>query len=118
MPQMHRVPIAYFHIVTPSGQDLGWVGFCEELDEAMVPMLLHRGGEDGARERAKTDPPKPLGFHGGAPFAPFSWMLGGLRDESYVPVLKAMDYAARSAFAESNRTTNAETAPATKECGI
>nr|WDE72546.1 hypothetical protein [Cupriavidus gilardii] len=45
-------------------------------------------------------------------------MLGGLRDESYVPVLKAMDYAARSAFAESNRTTNAETAPATKECGI
>ncbi|AMR78543.1 hypothetical protein [Cupriavidus nantongensis] len=115
MAAMQRVPIAYFHIVTPNGQDLGWVGFCEELNVAMIPAVLHRGGEDGARKRAETDPPKPLGFHGGAPFAPFPWMLGGLRDESYVPVLKAMDHAARSAFAESKRSTNAGADSATKE---
>ncbi|MCY1558211.1 hypothetical protein D9M68_951250 [compost metagenome] len=106
---MQRVPIAYFHIVTQAGQDLGWVGFCERLDEAMIPALLHQGGEEGARKRAETDPPKPVGFHGGAAFAPLSWMLEGLRDETYVPVVRAMDHAARSAFAESKRAPTALT---------
>ncbi|SPA23755.1 hypothetical protein CBM2633_U10099 [Cupriavidus taiwanensis] len=109
MSPMQRVPIAFFHIVTQGGQDLGWVGFCEQLDEAMIPALLHRGGEEGARQRAETDPPKPIGFHGGAAFAPLSWMLGGLRDETYVPVVRAMDQAARSAFAESKRPPTVKT---------
>lgn len=101
---MQRVSVAFFHIVTQSGQDLGWVGYCEQLDEAMVPALLHMGGEDGAKKRAETDPPKPLSFHGGKVFAPASWMLKALRDETYVPVVKAMNHAARAAFADSKTT--------------
>ncbi|WP_116328299.1 hypothetical protein [Cupriavidus taiwanensis] len=109
MTPMQRVSIAYFHIVTQGGQDLGWVGFCEQLDEAMIPALLHRGGEEGARKRAEMDPPKPIGFHGGAAFAPLSWMLEGLRDQTYVPVVRAMDHAARFAFAESKRSPTVKT---------
>ena len=96
-PSIERVAVAYFNIVTDQGTDLGWVGFCEALSESMIPAVLHRGGETGAQERAKTDPPKPLSSHGGHVFVPYSWILRDLPDDSFLPAVKAMDLAARRA---------------------
>jgi len=96
-PAIQRTPVAFFHIVTEKGVDLGWVGYCEAFDETMLPVEFHQGGGDGAMERAKTDPPKPLSTHQGYMYAPYSWLIKAVRDPSYLPAAKAMDVAARRA---------------------
>jgi len=94
---VQRTPVAFYHIVTDKGVDLGWVGYCEAFDEAMLPVEFHEGGEDGAMNRARADPPKPLSTHQGRTYAPYSWLIKALRDPSYLPAAKAMDLAARRA---------------------
>lgn len=96
-PKVERTPVAFFNITTDRGTDLGWVGFCAAYNESMLPALFHAGGEDGARERAKTDPPKPVSSHQGMTYVPYTWLIQRLRDPSYLPAAKAMDVAARRA---------------------
>ncbi len=51
-----RTPVAFFHIVSNGGQDLGWVGYCEAIGEAMIPALLHPRW-CGRRRESSTDRP-------------------------------------------------------------
>jgi len=92
-----RTPVAYFHIVGATGKDLGWVGFCEAINQAMVPVILHPGGPEAAEQRALTDPPKVMSVYNGDAYVPHDWMRRAMTDERDLFVIDAMRVAAENA---------------------
>lgn len=105
MNKSNRTPVAYFHVESGQGVDLGWVGYCDEINEAMLPALLHPGGEQGAEERSRTDPPKVISNYDGDTFVPFSWLESVLHSERDIHVIKAMQIAAVDGMRKFNSKT-------------
>jgi hypothetical protein len=104
-----RTPVAYFHIVGASGKNLGWVGFCEAINQAMVPVFLHPGGPEAAEERALTDPPKVMSVYNGDGYVPYDWMRLAMTGERDLFVIDAMRLAAEKAkVAQGESQTKAE----------
>lgn len=96
-----RTPVAFFHIVSNGGQDLGWVGYCEAIGEAMIPAMLHPGGADGAESRAQTEPPQVIGVYNGDAYVPHSWMRKVLKEKRDLFVIDAMKVAAENSIKTS-----------------
>lgn len=96
-----RTPVAYFHIVGVSGQDLGWIGFCDAINQAMVPVVLHPGGPEAAKTRARTDPPKVMSVYNGDGYVPYDWMRAGMTAKRDLFVIDAMRVAAENAKASN-----------------
>lgn len=88
--------MAFFHIVSNKGVDMGWVGYCEAISEAMIPALLHPGGVDGAEKRALTDPPKVVGVYNSNAYVPYSWIRSALKEQRDLFVIDAMKVAAEN----------------------
>lgn len=87
-----RTSISYFNIVDRKGTDMGWVGYCEQIRDAMLPAVLHPGDIAGAEARSKSDPPEVVGTYNGAVFVPYSWLRGAMteqRDQLVVDMMKA-----------------------------
>lgn len=101
-----RTPIAYFHIVDSKGKDMGWVGYCEHIREAMLPALLHPGNISGAEARSESDPPTVVGTYNGDVFVPCSWLRGPMTDERDQLVVDMMKAAAESAHRETQSDEN------------
>jgi hypothetical protein len=94
-----RTPVAYFHIVGASGKDLGWVGFCKAINQAMVPVFLHPGGPEAAEKVALTDPPKVMSVYNGDGYVPHDWMRRAMTEERDLFVIDAMRTAVENARA-------------------
>ena len=101
-----HTPVAYFHIVSKGGADMGWVGYCEAINEAMLPAILHPGGAEGAEKRGLTDPPPVLGSYCGDAFVPYTWLRSVLTEKRDLFVVDAMKVAAENGMS----ATKAETA--------
>lgn len=96
-----RTAVAYFHIVGASGRDLGWVGFCEAIGQAMVPVMLHPGGPESAQKRALADPPEVMSIYNGDAYVPYDWMRRGMADRRDLLVIDAMRSAAETSMLHS-----------------
>lgn len=101
-----RTPVAYFHILGASGKGLGWVGFCEAINQAMVPVFLHPGGPEAAEERALTPAPKVMSVYNGDGYVPYDWMRLAMTCERDLFVIDAMRLAAENANAAQGRSQN------------
>jgi hypothetical protein len=94
--QRGRTPVAFFHIVNKEGVDMGWVGYCEAVGEAMIPALLHPDGVAGAEQRSLADPPQVVGVYNGDGYVPHSWIRSVLTVERDRYVVDAMKLAAEN----------------------
>lgn len=101
MRSMAKTPVAFFHIVSKDGVDMGWIGFCEAIGEAMIPALLHPDGVEGAERRALNDPPTVIGVYDGESYVPHSWIKAVLTAERDRFVIDAMKVAAENGFRQS-----------------
>ena len=93
--------MAFFHIVSNSGVDMGWVGYCEAIGEALIPALLHPDGADGAEKRSLSDPPEVIGVYNGEAFVPHSWLRKVLKEKRDLFVIDAMKIAAENGIKKS-----------------
>ncbi|WP_050451606.1 hypothetical protein [Candidatus Burkholderia verschuerenii] len=93
--------MAFFHIVSNGGVDMGWVGYCEAISEAMIPALLHPDGSDGAEKRSLSDPPEVIGVYNGEAFVPHSWIRKVLKEKRDLFVIDAMKIAAENGIKKS-----------------
>ncbi|PCE30051.1 hypothetical protein BZL54_23080 [Burkholderia ubonensis subsp. mesacidophila] len=109
-----KTPVAFFHIVSKEGVDMGWIGFCEAIGEAMIPALLHPDGVEGAEKRALNDPPAVIGIYNGESYVPHAWIRKVLKGERDLFVIDAMKVAAENGFRQS-RGEPPEEAPRTAE---
>ncbi|SEU40257.1 hypothetical protein SAMN03159335_06250 [Burkholderia cepacia] len=96
-----RTPVAFFHIVSNGGVDMGWVGYCEAIGEAMIPALLHPDGADGAEKRSLSDPPEVIGVYNGEAYVPHSWIRKALKEKRDLFVIDAMKIAAENGIKKS-----------------
>ncbi|SEI14605.1 hypothetical protein [Paraburkholderia hospita] len=96
-----RTPVAFFHILSNDGVDMGWVGYCDAIGEPMIPALLHPNGPDGAEHRSLTDPPAVIGVYNGEAYVPHSWIRKVLKEERDLFVIDAMKIAAENGMKKS-----------------
>jgi len=101
----YRTSVAYFHIMDSRGTALGWLGFCEHLDEPMVPAILHPGGIEEAECRSRDDPPTIVGQYNGDLFVPLSWLRRVMTAERDLLVTDMMKLAAEQAWRASRIET-------------
>lgn len=102
-----RTPVVYFKISRSDGADLGWVGYCEAIDESMIPALMHPEGEKGAEKRSLFDKPKVIGVHNGSAYVPYSWIRSVIKDAGYLDAVDNMNNAALEAHKQTQTQGNA-----------
>lgn len=87
------------------------MGFCEAIDQAMVPVILHPGGPEAAEQRALTDPPNVMSVYNGDAYVPHDWMRRAMTDEKDLFVIDAMRVAAENAKAADGESAAKSTKP-------
>jgi len=96
-----RPAVAFFHIVNDKGTAMGWLGYCETINEAMIPAMLHPDGATGAETRARFDPPQVIATHHGAAYVPYSWICRALQTTRDIFVVEQMKITAENCMNET-----------------
>ena len=84
------------------------MGFCDAINQAMVPVVLHPGGPEAAEKRALTDPPRVMSVYNGDGYVPHDWMRRAMTAERDLYVIDAMRLAAEKAKTSDTQSGSGE----------